>query len=195
MNKERNKGDLEVISTLTISQLTNLSLRCDILNTKLFFEYFSPRYKICHLVYFNSLIPFINSYPTPIHYLFYSQRDFFLKNTNLITALLALKSFMVFPPVHCMWWSYGLESSFPSPLPATSIWSSPVTSSGRPFLTLPPPPRPWSHSYLPLLEALLSLLHWLPSLLFQGRGHVCFIPGCIPKSAWNIVGSQQVFLK
>lgn len=79
MNEERNKGDLEVNSTLTTSQLTNLSLRCDILNTKLFFEYFSPRYKICHLVYFNSLIPFINSYPTPIHYLFYSQRDFFFK--------------------------------------------------------------------------------------------------------------------
>lgn len=183
MNKERNKGDLEVNSTLTISQLTNLSLRCDILNTKLFFEYFSPRYKICHLVYFNSLIPFINSYPTPIHYLFYRQRDFFLKNTNLITALLALKSFMVFPPVHCMWWSYGLESSFPSPLPATSIWSSPVTSSGRPFLTLPAPP----HAH----EVILTCPFWKHfSHCYTGYPPCCFRAGAM--SALFLAASQRV---
>ena len=98
-----------------------------------FFEYFSPRYKIYDLVYFNCLISFINSYPTPIHPLSYSQRGK-KNNTHLITSLW---SFMVFPPVHFMQWSYGLESSFPSFPPAASILNSIVTSLRRLFVTAP----------------------------------------------------------
>ena len=44
---------------------------------------------------------------------------------------------MVFPPVHFMQWSYGLESSFPSFPPAASILNSIVTSLRRLFVTAP----------------------------------------------------------
>ena len=129
-----------------------------------FFEYFSPRYKIYDLVYFNCLISFINSYPTPIHPLSYSQRGKKQHSSDHITLILH-----GFPssPFHAM----ILWPSVLFPFLSPSCFNSELNCHlfKEAFCDSPP----YTHHKVTVTRPLwkhFSHWYWLPSPVDSGQG-------------------------
>lgn len=153
------------------------------------FLYFSPRYKIYHLVYFNCLISFISLTPLQFYLLAYSQRG---KKTHIWSHHSDPSRFPS-SPFHAMI-ILRPRVSFPSPPQLLQFWTNchlfeeafvtaPTHTHHEVTVTAPHPERfsHWYTGYFPL---------WT-----QGRGHIGSVRGFISQSAWNTAGSQQVFLK